>query len=273
MYVDVLQIRNAEALIFRQWMGPRYPPKPDRADKMLSVGSYSGELKPAAIKRLRKAISLLIQCSPPRVIFNPVINKSHKFSIGFITLTVADQGRADEADVYKMCLAPWLKWARYKGMTSYVWKAELQQRGAIHYHIATNTFMHYQLIRDKWNVYQKKAGFLDSYAKVNGHFRPNSTDVHSIHKVGNIEAYLTKYLVKDGGGKIAGKTWDCSRNLKQAKYFSTELTPSNLDNLRTYCTAEIIGEHSTIFRLPQGQARLILDSVQIREYRKHLAAI
>jgi hypothetical protein len=227
----------------------------------------------AVVKRMRKAVSLLVQLSPKRRIFNPVINKSHDFSVGFVTLTVADQGKDDASQVYKKCLAPWLKWAKYRGVNHYVWKAELQKRGTIHYHIAVNVFLHYQLIRDKWNQCQKKAGYLNSYAKKHGHFRPNSTDVHAIHKINNVEAYLTKYIVKGVGGSIAGKVWDCSRSLKSAKYYSTELTPKNLDLMRTYCSKEIVGEYSTIYRLPPSQPQLILDSVQMVEYRNHLLNI
>lgn len=273
MYVDMMQMRHAEAMIYREWRGPRYPPKEKQLQALAAASTYSGQMTRAVVKRLRKAISLLIQKSPKRRIFNPVINRSHDFSIGFVTLTVADQGRDNEADVYSKCLEPWLKWARYRGMKDYVWKAELQERGTVHYHIAVNVFMHYQLIRDKWNLYQKKAGYLDKFAGENGHFRPNSTDVHAVHQVDNIEAYLCKYMVKDGIGEIAGKVWDCSKGLKKAKYFATELTPDNLDKVRMYCTAEITGEYSTVFRLPQGQAKLVFDKVQMREYRKHLLSI
>lgn len=266
-------MRHSEAMIYRQWIGPRKPPKPEHLKKLLEAKAYTGQVTAAVVKRMRRAISLLVQLSPKRKIYNPVSGRHHDFTVGFTTLTVADQLKDSAADVYKKCMAPWLKWARYRGMKHYVWKAELQKRGTIHYHIATNVFMHYQLVRDKWNIYQKKAGYLGKYAAVNGHFRPNSTDVHAVRKVGNIEAYLTKYLVKGGGGEINGKVWDCSTGLKSSKYFSTELTWRNLDQLRTYSKKEIVGEHSTIFRVPPGKPTLILDPVQLSEYQSHLLAI
>ncbi len=273
MYIDILQIRHSEALVYQQWIGARMPPKQTQIDALLKAKAYSGTVTDAAAKRMRKAISLLIQKSPRRKIFNPVSNTHHQFSIGFVTLTLVDQGKDSIKEVYKKCLAPFLKWLRYTGVTDYVWKAELQVRGTVHYHIAVNKFIHYQILRDKWNLYQKKAGYLDKYAKKHKHFRPNSTDVHAIGKVDKIEAYLCKYLMKGGSGAVNGKVWDCSRNLKDAKYFSTELTYQNVDKLRTYCRKEINGEYSTIFTLPQGKPNLVLDRLQMSEYRKHLLAI
>lgn len=273
MYVDMFQVRHSEAIIYRQWIGARKPPKKESLLALNQSSTYSGTVTSGSVKRMRKAISLLIQKSPVRKIFNPVVNKTHDFSIGFVTLTLADQGKDTALDVYKKCLAPWLKWARYKGMRDYVWKAELQKRGTLHYHIAINVFLHYQIIQDKWNYYQKKAGYLDDFAMRHKHFRPNSVDIHAVQKVGNVEAYITKYLIKGGGGKIKGKIWDCSKELKAAKYYTTELSYKNLDLMRMYCTKEIIGEHSTIFRLPPGKPGLILDRTQMKEYRSHLLNI
>lgn len=273
MYIDTLQMRHSEALIYRQWNGPRYPPKKKQIEALLSTKAYSGTVTEGAKKRMRKAISLLVQKSPMQRIWNPVINKFHKFNIGFITLTIADQGKDTATDVYKKCLAPFLKWFRYRGLNEYVWKAELQERGTIHYHMAVNEFVHWQLVRDKWNVYQKKAGYLDKFARSHKHFRPNSTDVHAVWKVDNVEAYMLKYMSKDEDSTIKGKVWDCSKNLKDGKYFATELTWQNLDLLRTYCKKEIVGEYSTIFRLPAGQQKLILDPAQMLQYRNHLISI
>lgn len=273
MYLDTLQIRHSEALIYQQWNGTRHPPKERQLEALASSEKYSGQITKGNIKRMRKAISLLIQKSPVRRIFNTVSNRFHDFSIGFMTLTIADQRNDSASDVYKKCLAPFLKWLRYRGVKDYVWKAELQERGTLHYHIAINEFVHYQFIRDKWNIYQKKAGYLNNFAKQYGHFKPNSTDIHAIQKINNVEAYLTKYLIKEGGGKIDSKIWDCSTNLKKAKYFATELTWRNLEELRKYSTSEKIGEHCTVFRMPAGKAKIVLDSWQMNLYQNHILNI
>jgi hypothetical protein len=159
-------------------------------------------------------------------------------------------------------------------MKDYVWKAELQERGSVHYHLSTNMFMHWEEIRDAWNKYQRKAGYLDKYVKVNGHYHANSTDVHSIRKVKDIERYLSKYMQKGiGGSKIKGKIWDASKNLKQTKLFSTEMTPRNLQLLRSICKKQIETEHCTIFRIPQDSAGACMDRIQKAEYKTFIKSL
>jgi len=111
----------------------------------------------------------------------------------------------------------------------------LQERGQIHYHIITPTFIHYQQIRDKWNYLQMKGGFLDDYKERFHSTNPNSTDVHSMKNIRDVEAYLCKYMLKNPDqrskaareqqeGKITfdGKVYDCSLILKVEPYYTSE---------------------------------------------------
>ena len=271
MYIPIMQLRNSEILIYQEWTGPRTPPKTLGFEGKREA--YSGVVTKAAQKRMKKAISLLIQKSPTRKIYNPVTKGRHDFRIGFVTMTIADQRGDDTKEVYKKCLAPWLRWAKRSGMNDYVWKAELQERGAVHYHLATNVFLHYQDIQDTWNKYQRKAGYLTNYAKQYGSYKANSTDVHSVRKVRDIERYLTKYMMKEAGGTIDGKIWDCSTNLKNARYFATEMTPRNFELIRKMAVKEIDCDHCLIYRIKPDSGPYVLDSIQQVEYDIHLKSI
>lgn len=268
----MLQVRNSEIIVYEQWMGPR---SPHNQDKIFGGrAAYSGQMTSGSEKRLKRCVSLLVQKSPRISIWNPVAECHHPFRLSFITLTVADQKTDSAQKVYKNCMSPWLRWARRSGVKDYVWKAELQQRGALHYHIATNQFMHWRDVRDVWNKYQRKAGYLDKFAKREGHYHANSTDVHAIRKVKDIERYLTKYMQKGvGNSNIKGKTWDASKNLKQSNLFSTEMTPANLAKIRRISTKEIPTDHCRIFRIPQDSAIAVLDNVQKREYTNFLSQL
>lgn len=273
MYVDVMQVRSAEVLIYRQWMGARSAPK-EKNSLFGDKKAYSGSITDGSRKRLSKAVSLLVQKSPTKWINNPVTGNSHQFRIGFVTLTVPDEKATDAKALYSKCLSKYLRWFRSTGATDYVWKVELQKRGVLHYHIATNQFVHWKDSRDVWNKYLKQAGYLQSFAKKHGHFKPNSSDVHAMRKIKAVEKYLVKYLSKTPGAQpINGKTWDASKNLKQAKYFTTELTPRNLDRLRSIAQHEHKGEHCTYYSIPQDSAIAIMDSLQQSNYRHHLSSI
>lgn len=272
LYVPMLQIKNSEVIVYKEWRGPRTYHNQD--NPFSDRAAYSGSVTDGSVKRLKKCISLLVQKSPRISIYNPVAKCHHPFRLSFITLTIADQKRDTAKDVYKNCMAKWLRWARRAGMTDYVWKAELQQRGALHYHLSTNMFMHWEEVRDVWNKYQRKAGYLDKYAKQNGHFKANSTDVHSIRKVKDIERYLSKYMQKGiGNSSINGKVWDASKNLKQSKLFSTEMTPKNLQLIRSIAKKKIESDHCTIFQIPQDSATAVLDNIQKAEYSQFLKSL
>lgn len=189
---------------------------------------YSGTMTKGAKKRLTKAVSLMVQSSKQRYIYNPVTQRRQLFKMSFITLTVSSTSKLITAkEAHSLLLEPFLLYLRRRHqIKNYVWKAELQGRGQIHYHITIDQFVLYTDIRDKWNELQDRAGLLEDYKKLNTGRQANSTDVHAIKKVKNIEAYMVKYMSKgntDDAGTI-GKVWDCSVVLKRSKYYSTALT-------------------------------------------------
>ena len=198
------------------------------AQKLLEREKYIGQITPGAKKRLTKAISLLVQSSPEKWIYNPVTKKTENHKISFITLTLPDVEAAKDAKfTHKYLLQPMLRILRNKyKMCSYVWKCELQKNESIHYHITTDLFLPWEQLRQHWNALLRKNGLLEAFQQQYGHDNPNSVDIHSVNKVNDLEAYLVKYISKEyqNSKKLAGKVWDCSKNLKQAKYFTTTIT-------------------------------------------------
>jgi len=277
-FMPMVQVRTNEVIFFDQWMGVRKANKTTWnpfENPVSAQATYSGGMTHGAEKRMRKAISLLLQLSPARIIFNPVLNVHHPFSINFITLTCSAKCVVSHRELYKRCLAPWLMWLRRQGNEHYIWKVELQRRGQPHYHITTNKFVHYEKIRKKWNQLQRKAGYLDGYAKKHKHYDANSTDVHSVRNVQNIEAYLVKYLAKnaDQSGqqiKIKGKVWDCSSSLKKA-YFTTFATGENVDIAKKSAARYIQLERCAVARNIKPKA--MLEAWQMQEYRNYISSL
>lgn len=193
---------------------------------MIETPKYSGKLCPGAKKRLTKAIEFMVMQSEKRSkekIYNPVTHRLQPFRIGFLTLTIYSTNRnITGKEAHKTCLEPFLKFLRQTtGVKSYIWKAELQKRGQIHYHLTIDAFVHWKKIQDKWNQLQKRAGYLDAYYHKYGHWQPNSIKIHSTKKIRNIGVYLTKEIAKtfQNEKSLGGKVWDCSKNLKALKYF------------------------------------------------------
>lgn len=190
--------------------------------------AYSGVVTKGAQKRITRAVNLLILTARERWIWNEVTGREQKHKLSFITLTVSDNTKnLDAREAYDKLLKPFLKWAtRTKGVKTYIWKAELQKRGQIHYHITTHSFLNWKEIRDKWNYLQRVNGLLDDFYNRFRHYDPNSTDVHEVYKKSDITSYLIKYIAKAESQKekTTGKIWDCSQNLKGKNYPDYEIT-------------------------------------------------
>lgn len=184
--------------------------------------AYSGQLTIGAKKRMTRAIELLCMMAAPQPILNPVNKRWIKHRLSFITLTVSHNTNITAKDAYNNLLSHLLQWLRRtQKAESYVWKAEVQKRGQIHYHITTTAFIHYQDLRDKWNNLQRKAGLLDEWHASHANYNPNSTDIHAVRSVKNLAGYMIKEFCKAiQNPKTEGKVWDCSSNLKGNKYFS-----------------------------------------------------
>jgi hypothetical protein len=133
-------------------------------------------------------------------------------------------------------------------MYNFVWKVETQKNGNIHAHLTTDVFTDHKVVRSIWNKILNEYGVIDKYNEkhkdlseeqyvsmyanaeqtniiqlrkaykngVDSNWKnPNSTDVHAVHKVKDLGAYLAKYFAKsdDDRRRIKGRVWSCSYSL------------------------------------------------------------
>lgn len=220
-------------------------------------------LSKKARKRITSKINWLLTFSKSKRIFNDATNNYFNFRINFITLTLpAIQAHKDNT-IKKVCLNQFITELRQSfELRNYVWRAEAQRNGSIHFHFVTDTYIPWFVIRRIWNRQVEKLGYvtrfqdkfksmdLEDYTKwcngqgttdistiltrykrgIKTNWRdPNTTDIHSVNKVRNLAAYLSKYMSKgetaqDEKGeyelkarRIQGKIWGCSQSLSACK--------------------------------------------------------
>lgn len=264
MYVLEPQIQvRSDCLVFYNLPTTR----PGYTRKLSRRLAYSGKVSGAASKRIRSAIDILCQITPTVSTWNPVTKKYFPFKLNFVTLTVSSHSNIDGRFGYENLMKPFLRKMRNLGNFEYVWKAELQKRGQLHYHLVTNTFLPWSDIRNTWNNLQRKNRLLDDYAIKNKHYDANSTDVHAINGIGNLSAYLAKYLAKENGAKLNGKVWDCSTRCKRKRFAFTpthqqEMQLRQLLNDKAIKVIEL--DHCTIFK--GVQLNRILTSKDLQNY-------
>jgi len=243
---------------------PKNPHNP-LAPSFEKKAAYSGVICDHSRKRLRRAINLLVAQAAWKTAVHFKSNREFEFKVNFVTLTLpAVQGDVTDKYLKSKCLDPWIKTMRRRhGLRSYVWRAERQFNGNLHFHVTTDTYLPFDSLRDVWNHQLSKCRIMDDHIAKHGHAHPNSTDVHSVQKISNIAAYMVKYMSKDSkthlqdlnkamvrSGKspiipenhpfqlvpdqptwdqpIAGKVWDCSKNLK-SKDSCTAVIDNDID--------------------------------------------
>lgn len=274
-FIPYLQVRK-NALIYYEL--PAVHPPRNLSHSMRPA--YSGTITTGSARRIRKSVDILLQKSPERIIYNSVTQKYHPFTLNFVTLTVSSGRNIGLDEGYNNLLKPYLRKLRSTGPISYIWKAEYQERGQLHYHLTTNRFIPWSSIRNNWNNLQRKNRYLDKYAQKHKHFDANSTDVHKVYKIKDVGAYLCKYLAKaeskmtkKGKGntivRSKGKIWDCSKDLKKDR-FSFIPAFKHLDRIDQLVhdgkAKKIEMERCTIFKMDNPTS--IFSKRQRQDYRQ-----
>ena len=90
---------------------------------------------------------------------NGIVRHDFYFRLAFITLTLSDMQKHTDEHLKEKLLQPFLHWiSKYYGLF-YVWKAETQLNGNIHFHITIDTYIPWQSVRAKWNKLLAKQGY------------------------------------------------------------------------------------------------------------------
>lgn len=197
------------------------------AAKLETRDRYKGLVTAGAKKRMQKCITLLIQSTPYTYKTNPTTGRTIAHKLSFVTLTTPQHEKSLDAKYcHKNLLEPLLRTLRRKhNLKSYIWKCELQSNGQIHYHLTCDIVMHYKTLRAEWNKLLDRNKMLDGFELKYGHKDPNSTDIHNVRNINNLEAYLVKYICKEyqNEERLNAKIWDASLNLKRADYYKFHL--------------------------------------------------
>lgn len=255
--------------------------KQQAVQTMKEAAKYTGMITPGAKKRLTKAISLLVQSTPTQWLKHPVSGQFFHFKLSFVTLTLPNVDKCKDAKyTHKYCLQPMLRILRNKfGMKSYVWKSELQSNGTIHYHLTSDVLLSYSQLNQQWNNILRGQDLLNEFRMKYGHDNPNSTDIHSVRKVKDMEAYLIKYVAKEAQNQqsMNAKIWDCSQNLKACNYYTTNFSHHYDDHFRQLQQQGILnsytGDRYCIFKFKTGSPLDYLTDQDKAEYSDHMKLI
>lgn len=296
-----LNIHPSKINVYYQLLNPRYGRNINNVDDepynrtttkqpiQFKDNYHQGRLSAIAKRKMARSIDYLVHMSKPKKIIKPYHGKNFTFTVNFITLTLSSKQIHTDQVIKSELLNQFLiemtsKW----NVDKYVWKAEKQDNGNIHFHIITGNFIPWNELRNVWNRIQQKLGYVTRYRENRldwhkhgfkydskhsrnwpyerqlkayrdgmhtGWDNPNSVDIHSLKHIGNIKAYMIKYMSKNrkyseeekekynrltekekyivrSKNEINGRLWSCSKNLVKLEGGHTECCSVIYDELK-----------------------------------------
>jgi len=112
-----------------------------------------------SMTRLKNAVNWMLLFADKKRVFSKKDNKSFYFRLAFITLTLPSKQQHPDEVIKEKCLQPFLLWLHRYYNSLYVWKAESQLNGNIHFHITIDTYVPWKSIRAKWNKLTAKLNY------------------------------------------------------------------------------------------------------------------
>lgn len=251
--------------------------KQRESEANLKDNSTHGKVSDKSAKKMRNAVNWLYSAAKLKPVWDEKKEKYFWFKVNFITLTVPSQAdKPVPSKVVKPLFKKWLDMARkYNGLRNYVWKFESNKNGDLHIHLTTDTFIHYEKIKVRWNKYLQDAGLLESFKAryvncslldyismqpskyprehwqyerawkrgvANNWTQPPTTDVHAVHKVNDVAAYICKYMSKDADlvKEFKGRIWGCNYHISDANACKIQIANDALSSNLRYLQSGIV---------------------------------
>lgn len=216
-----------------------------------------------ARRNLRRKINWLYFLSRKQKITTYRKKTIYNFRIGFHTLTLPSKQIHPTSQITNEILNPFLQELRKRTkMENYVWRLEFQKNGNVHYHMVTDAYCDYHLVKKIWNTCAERLGYVSRYRESmqnltlndyhkkfgegsHNNFRlsairyakgvgsnwssPNSTDVKSVIGEKQISNYISKYFGKDENSGVKCNQLDHEGNSKSIRlwYCSRSLSKLN----------------------------------------------
>lgn len=196
----------------------------------LEDNEHEGKVSKKAGQRLELALSWLLYHAKQKFVVDSVTGKRFSFKVNFITLTLPAKQVHSDQDISARCLGNFLDVIKKRvGVNHYIWRAEAQGNGNIHFHLVTDTYIHYEKIRQWWNQSVELLGYVSAFELSNRHRNPNSTDIHSVKHVKRLASYLSKYMCKNRAFSCLGELRIIKGELVEVLYGSKQYRKESAD--------------------------------------------
>lgn len=123
-----------------------------------------GLISKKAKENIETAVDWLLYLADEKKSFCNKKGSLFKFKATFITLTLSSEQIHSDNEIKASLLNQFLIEAKKKWhISNYIWRAESQHNGNIHFHILCDKFVPWAELRYLWNRIQNKLGYTDRY--------------------------------------------------------------------------------------------------------------
>lgn len=262
VYIPVMRVRPYSVTTYS--VPHQRPPrtvKQEETKKNLTRGVFKGVISQKSQRSL-KLISegWLLSIQEAKKCGRAKMGSERNY-ITFVTLTLSAKQQHSDNEIKRELLNNFLINAQRKwGVKEYVWRAEAQKNGNIHFHLFVDKYIHWFFLRNEWNRIQEKLGYLSEFERIHKHRDANSTDIERIRSLKGATNYITKYIAKDSQNRtIEGRLWGCSDDLRKVRSYEVQADGSCyqlLNELRNEKSIRtIVDAHYSVFI---GDIRTIL---------------
>ena len=136
-----------------------------------------------------------------------------------LTLTLSEKQHMDDREVKRKMLGAFIQeLVRKDQSVRYLWKAEAQQNGNIHFHLLLDCYYDKIWIQRTWNRIQFNNLHHSAFLYEGNPSGAPSTRIESLRDKYNSIAYIAKYMGKNEDERdIEGRLWGCSSKLRELK--------------------------------------------------------
>lgn len=173
----------------------------------------------------------------------------------FLTLTLSSKQLHTDNEIKRNMLNLFLiQLNRSYKMVNYLWKAEKQKNGNIHFHIITDVYIDKNEVNHLWDSILFKWGYLNTQPTFTNDYTSPSTRIECVNDSTTVGSYMGKYMSKsDENGKVEGRVWGASKMVKELKDISfgldSELEPVIVNYMKSEKASYNIGDFFTIFNI------------------------
>lgn len=200
---------------------PRRTTAQEETSKNLTRGKFNGEISEKSRRELSKrAQNWLLSIQEAKKAGINTVGKDRNYTT-FVTLTLASKQVHTDNEIKRKLLNTFIIYVKREfKVREYIWRAEAQKNGNIHFHLFLDKYIHYSRLRHLWNGIQETLGYITAFEETHHHRNANSTDIERIKSVKGASIYVAKYISKASTyRKIEGRLWGCSDGLKSVMDF------------------------------------------------------